>query len=105
MAIKFNLVRTKLGLDDEIRFGTRHRGETILEILESNPTYISWLIQNTDTQFYQSVHEELARKIKKHVPRGAGVKNIYYGDLRGEMAHETMSQIQQAWDEFDDIPF
>lgn len=102
MAIKFNHIRTKIGLDDELRFGKKHYGYTVLEILESDPTYIAWLIENTQLQFYQSVHEELERKIIRRRP---SVKNIYYGDLRGEMAHETMSQIQQAWDEFDDIPF
>lgn len=97
MAIAFKNVRAKLGLDDTLPF-EKYRGYTVLEVLKYRPTYISWLMQNTDTKFYQSVHDELLRQILRHdKPRGAGK---YRNSTRmPDYDHDTLGE----W--FDDVPF
>lgn len=111
MAISFGKIRNNLGLRDILPFG-RYQGYSVLEIVKDRPSYISWLIQNTELKFDKPVHDELARHLKKHVPRGAGVKRIYFGGLRGDLAHESMSQIDSVWNDdpvylegFEDVPF
>jgi len=97
MAKAFNKLRNPtLGLDDVLPLG-RHAGYTVLEILKDSPSYISWLIVNTDIKFYQSVHSELYRYLAKHVPKHKSTRTRFVG-----YDHDTLSD----WcDPFDDVPF
>lgn len=111
MSKHFNKLRDpRLGLDDMLPFG-RHQGYTVLEIIKDRPQYISWLMSNTDLKFHRSVHDELYRYLAKHVPSHMPRRNNYYfydGGARGDMAHETLTQMQYAIDQgdwFDDVPF
>jgi hypothetical protein len=83
MAIKFNEVRTKLGLDDTFTFGAWNN-YTVAEVIEIKPDYIKWLIKE-GKQFYPSVHEKLAI-----------VKHSIIEDLR---------YLPNIDDWFDDVPF
>ena len=96
MAIPLLKVRTKLGLDDTLGFG-RHLGYTILEILKDRPEYISWLMQNTEIQFYDSVYNEL---MKRQAPVArAKPKHNPYGYMMPDYDTDTLG------DWFDDVPF
>jgi len=54
------------GLDDEIPFG-KHEGANLWVILESDPTYVRWLIEEADINFqlddeaWEKYQEEVAR--------------------------------------------
>lgn len=94
-----------LGLDSVLDFG-RHSGYTILEIIKDQPDYIRWLIKEGKS-VYPSVLEELIRHEVDRSTKGRSHQYLYYGDLHGDLAHETMSQIQAAIDEdwLEDVPF
>jgi hypothetical protein len=51
-----------LGKKDELWFG-KYRGLTVGEVLTKNPSYICWLIDNTQLSFTKSIHTK-ARKGK-----------------------------------------
>ena len=94
MAKAFNKLRNpRLELDDVVPFG-RYAGYSVLKILKDRPTYISWLIFNTDIKFYPSVHSELYKYLAKH-DKPTRTRFVGYD-------HDTLSD----WcDPFDDIPF
>lgn len=39
------------GLDDELPFG-KHEGEKLWIVLETDPTYVQWLIEEADMDFH-----------------------------------------------------
>ena len=48
-----------LGLDDEITFG-KYGGYTVREVLDKNPGYLRWCIENLDgIKFSEDVEAEL----------------------------------------------
>lgn len=100
MSIKFNQVKTKLGLDDVLSFG-RHQGYTVEEVIKDRPEYISWLIAE-GKQFYQSVHEELA--MYKGTYKQAKPKLGGYNHEVGDYVFDSRSN-HELDDWFDDIPF
>lgn len=92
MAKAFNKLRNPaLGLDDIIPFG-RHAGYSVLEIMKDRPSYISWLIVNTDVKFYPSVHNELYRYLAKHVPKHKSTRFVGYD-------HDTLSDWCDPFDQ------
>ncbi len=98
MPIPFTKIKNRFGLDDVMPFG-RHQGYTVLEIIKDRPSYISWLIQNTNLKFYESVHDELSRYLVKHVPRGVG---NYTWKGYPDYDHDTCGE----WSDWDaDVPF
>lgn len=113
MAIQFNKIKNKLGLDDTLPFG-RHQGYTVEEILKDRPEYISWLMRNTGLKFYPSVHELLLLMKPKRVPQHTSFKPVYFydGTAHGEQAHYELTIRDESYniysdqdDWFDDIPF
>ena len=100
MAIPFTKIKNRFGLDDVMPFG-RHQGYTVLEIIKDRPTYISWLIQNTNLKFYESVHDELSRYLKHHIPAGAG-NYTWQGKPKYDWDQRGLSDFD---DYFDDVPF
>ncbi len=108
MAIQFNNVRTKLGLDDVLDFGA-WIGHTVEEVIRQKPEYISWLMTNTDKKFYGSVTDEIMRTKKfKAVDKKSRGGYFYDGGLRGDQAHFEAEMHSSSWgfdDWMDDIPF
>ena len=47
------------GMCDELTFG-KHRGRTVAEVLDLDPSYIRWAIENNVTMFDDEVIDELA---------------------------------------------
>lgn len=39
------------GLDDELPFG-KHEGTPLWQVLETDPTYVRWLIEEADMEFH-----------------------------------------------------
>lgn len=99
--IPFNKVKKKLGLDDYISFG-KYRGCTVLELIKDAPGYVSWLMQNTDLKFYESVHEQLKIAKPKHVPRGPCGPWTSHGTRLVDYDHDTCGEYS---DYFADVPF
>jgi hypothetical protein len=98
MAKAFSSLRgPKLGLDDQITFG-KYQGSTVLELCRDCPSYISWIMQNTDIKFYESVTQELSRHLTKHVARHVSIGAWRYPDYD----HDTCNE----WSDWDaDVPF
>ena len=96
MAKSFSEIRTKLGLDDTLGFGA-HLGYTVLEIIKYRPHYITWLMNNTDLKFYDSVYNELFKQLAP-VAR-AKPKHNPYGYMMPDYDTDTLG------DWFDDVPF
>lgn len=95
MAIQFNKLKNKLGLDDTLPFG-RHQGYTVEEILKDRPEYISWLMSNTTLKFYPSVHELLLLMKPKRIPQHTSFNPKYSGKSYDFVIYDEL---------FDDIPF
>jgi len=54
----------KYGLQDQITFGKKHKGETIAEVIESDPGWLDWAIENIvwfvlDNEAYDLLEEAL----------------------------------------------
>ncbi len=47
------------GMEDELGFG-KHKGKTVAEVLDEDPSYIKWAIENNVTAFDDEVLDELA---------------------------------------------
>jgi len=75
-----------LGKKDELWFG-KYRGLTIKEVLDTNPSYICWLIDNTQLTFTKAVQVKarrgMAEQDAKRVPYTKG------NHWRGTQAHWT----------------
>jgi hypothetical protein len=88
MAIKFNEVRTKLGLDDVITFG-KYVGCTVEDIIKDSPDYIEWLIKE-GKQFYPSVLDEL---------------HLYKAKYKKQSIIEDLRYLPNIEDWFYDVPY
>lgn len=47
-----------LTLESILTFG-KHKGEQVEDLIEDNPSYIRWLMENTDMIFDEEVYEKL----------------------------------------------
>jgi uncharacterized protein (DUF3820 family) len=47
-----------LGYDDEFTFG-KHKGKVVSDVIEQDPEYLLWLIENTAWEFDEEVMQEL----------------------------------------------
>jgi hypothetical protein len=94
-------LKTKLGLDDVLTFGKYH-GHKVEDIVNDSPHYISWLIQNTDTKFYESVHERMYSALAKYVPKGPVGPWVYSGE-NNLYANGLSSDDFTNW--IEDVPF
>lgn len=57
---------TVYGLETELKFGAKHRGETIEEIIEDDPDYLLWAIDTIEWfELDDEAEEELERRITK----------------------------------------
>lgn len=99
MSISFDRLSTKMGMDDVITFGTKHRGYTVEEVLKTDPSYISWLATNTDMKFYVSVLEQLVKSKLESSP-----KTRYNYDSYGRLDFDQRG-FSGIDDWFDDVPF
>lgn len=50
-----------LGLDDEFTFG-KHRERQVEDVIEDDPSYIAWLVENDKVEFDEEVLELITRK-------------------------------------------
>lgn len=63
------------GLDEELRFG-KHEGTKLWVVLESDPRYMQWLIEEADMGFYltdeawEKYQEEISRYEKYQLRTG-----------------------------------
>lgn len=119
MAISFKNVKSELDQDDRVTFG-KHAGNTWFWVMENYPDYIIWCVGNTDLSFSKALIVDAIRSkytIKKrnastevdgeYVPEKYHAMsdtfskkraNFYDGGLRGDMAHYTATQQQEALD-------
>lgn len=138
MAKTFTKLKKDIGQDDRVTFG-KYAGNTWFWVMENYPDYIIWCVGNTDTVFgydlivsaIKSKYKRKAEAAKRAVqedypeeeyipPSGAysmpkplsssrTAASFYTGGLRGDMAHFSATQQQEAadssapWD--DDVPF
>lgn len=50
-----------MNLESILTFG-KHKGEQIEDLIEDNPGYVRWLMENTDIVFDNEVYEKLGSK-------------------------------------------
>lgn len=54
-------MRGILGLDDEFKFG-KHQGQQVEDVVEDDPDYIYWIVQNEICEFDDETLELIERK-------------------------------------------
>ena len=50
-----------LKLDDEMPFG-KHKGKQVEDLVEDEPSYIRWLVENANTEFDNETLEALEKR-------------------------------------------
>ena len=50
-----------LKLDDEMTFG-KHKGKQVEDLVEDDPSYIRWLVENAGTEFDNETLEALEKR-------------------------------------------
>lgn len=53
-----------IGLDDRLPF-RKHRGKELWEVLETDPDYVTWLIEEADVQLTNEAFEEYQKRMRK----------------------------------------
>lgn len=51
----------ELGLDDIFSFG-KHKGDQVEDVIEDDPSYIEWLVEETIVEFDEETLELIAKK-------------------------------------------
>lgn len=52
-----------LDFDDEMPFG-KHKGETVAEVIDDDPSYMVWLLSEGKTGFTPEVEREVQKYVK-----------------------------------------
>lgn len=52
-----------IGLDDPLRFG-KHKGKELWEVLDTDASYVTWLIENAETTLDDEAYDTYRRRLK-----------------------------------------
>lgn len=107
MAKPFNALKDGLGMQDRFTFG-KYCDAYVSDVIDTEPTYIFWLVANTDILFTKEVLTESIKEFQaKKVDAGAKARKIYGKEMsdyaRG--SPDGYGTGSDPFDVFDDIPF
>ena len=57
------MAKTELGIDDKMTFG-KYKGKEIGEIIDDDPSYLEWAVQNTHLELDTQASDLLTRELR-----------------------------------------
>lgn len=97
--MEFSNISKQLDSSDTLTFGKYYLSK-VEDILNSDPTYIAFLITNYNMKFSDYIKEEAMRRSMPKIKAYA-----YTNSCKGEQGHYENERFSIADDWFDDVPF